>query len=391
MRDPETMLAFSKSAIRALVEFSQLVSDTNSPIDILPMLVDAVVAQGGVDGAAAFAIDERAELHQVAARNLPASMTDITVDAAAIGDELASSLLAAGDGAFASAHTFPFITDGQLFGALVVCFGPETELGESEFAFLEQLVHYAALALRKANQYAMLEKAYDELQASQELLMRTEKLRALGQMSAGISHDLKNLLTPLTTYVDVLKRVKNDPDTIVEIAERLEASLKRGVDTVDRLRDFSRQSPEQQGVEPVNLDHLVREALEISRPRLNGIEVRLELGAPPAVRIAPSDCVSAVVNLIFNAIDAMQSHGTLHIRSGASEQGGWIQVADSGPGIPAEIKSRILEPFFTTKGKEGTGLGLSMVYAFTRRYQGNFTIDSEPGRGATFTLSFPAA
>lgn len=391
MRDPQIMLSFPKSAIQALIDFSQLVSDTHSPADILPLLVDAVVAQGGVDGAAAFAIDDRSELRQIAARNLPEAMMRIEAQADTIGDELASALLAAGGGVFAHAHTFPFINDGRLFGALVVFFAPQTELGESEFAYLEQLVHYAALALRKANQYSMLEKAYGDLRESQDMLTRSEKLRALGQMSAGISHDLKNLLTPLTTYVDVLKRVKNDPGAVAEIADRLEASLKRGVDTVDRLRDFSRQSPEQQHSEPANLDYLLREALEISRPRLNGIEVKLELGNPPSVRIAPSDFVSAVVNLIFNAIDAMQSQGTLRIRSGEASQGGWIQVADSGPGIPAEIKSRILEPFFTTKGKDGTGLGLSMVYAFTRRHQGHFTIDSEPGQGATFTMWFPAA
>lgn len=388
---PDATLSFSKSAMRALAEFSRSISDTISSADIFPYLVDAVVTQGDVDGAAAFVVNEQAELHPVAALNLSDTMLATKVELATIGDELAKSLLDASSGAFSDAHTFPFISDGQLFGALVVFFKTGNALSESEFALLEQLVHFAAIALRKADQYAKLERAFSDLGASQDLLFRTQKLRALGEMSAGISHDLKNLLAPLCTYVYALKRVKHDPERVAEIAERLDSSLRRGIDTVDRLRDFSRQSPERQGAEVVDLNHLLREAVEISRPRLAEIELKLELGNPPEVRIASSDFVSAVVNLIFNAIDAMPSRGRLCIRSGESSNGGWIQVADSGPGIPPEIKSRILEPFFTTKGEEGTGLGLSMVYAFTQRHHGNVAIDSELGKGATFTLWFPAA
>ena len=391
LRHSDTMLSFSKSAIRALIDYSELVSDTSSPVDVLPVLVDAVITQGGVDAAAAFIVNEQAELQQVVARNLPDAALGMKVESATIGDELAKSLLDASGGVFADAHTFPFINDGQLFGALVVLFKPATALSESEFTLLEQLVHFAAIALRKADQYARLKKAYYDFQASQELLFRTGKLRALGEMSAGISHDLKNILSPLCTYVDVMMRVKHDPEAIEEIARNLDVSLKRGIDIVDRLRDFSRQSPEHQAAESVNLNDLLREAVEISRPRLAGIELILEIGNPPSVRIGVSDFVAAVVNLIFNAIDAMQSRGTIWVRSGESFNGGWIQIADSGPGIPPEIRNRILEPFFTTKGKEGTGLGLSMVYAFTQRYQGRLSVDSEPGRGATFTMWFPTS
>jgi len=140
-----------------------------------------------------------------------------------------------------------------------------------------------------------------------------------------------------------------------------------------------------------DLNHLVREAVEIARPRLSGIGLITELGNPGSVRINVSDFVAAVVNLIFNAIEAMQSRGTIWVRSGEASNGGWVQIVDSGPGIAPEIRERILEPFFTTKGKEGTGLGLSMVYAFTQRYQGKLSIDSEPGSGMTFTMWFPSA
>jgi signal transduction histidine kinase len=385
------MLSFSKSAIRTLIGYCESVSDTSSPAEILPMLVDAVITQGGADAAAAFKVNGQAELQQVVAQNLCDAAMEVKVELATIGDELAKSLLDASGGVFANAHTFPFINDGQLFGALVVLFKPTTALSESQFSILEQLVHFAAIALRKADQYANLQKAYCDLQTSQELLFRTGKLRALGEMSAGISHDLKNILSPLRIYVKVLNRVKDDPEAIADVAKRLDMSLKRGVDVVDRLRDFSRQAPEQQEAQVADLNHLVREAVEIARPRLSGIGLITELGNPGSVRINVSDFVAAVVNLIFNAIEAMQSRGTIWVRSGEASNGGWVQIVDSGPGIAPEIRERILEPFFTTKGKEGTGLGLSMVYAFTQRYQGKLSIDSEPGSGMTFTMWFPSA
>jgi signal transduction histidine kinase len=101
--------------------------------------------------------------------------------------------------------------------------------------------------------------------------------------------------------------------------------------------------------------------------------------------------VTAIVNLVFNAVDALQGKGTITVSSGSSEGGGWIEVADDGPGITPEIKARILEPFFTTKGDLGTGLGVPIVYAFTQRHGGKFEIESEPGRGARFKMWFPAS
>jgi signal transduction histidine kinase len=107
--------------------------------------------------------------------------------------------------------------------------------------------------------------------------------------------------------------------------------------------------------------------------------------------------VAALLNLVSNAIDAIQAldegaeGGTVTVSTGASDGGAWVRVHDDGPGIPEEIQGRIFEPFFTTKGTEGTGLGLAIVYAFVRRHGGKLTLDSAPGKGTAFTLWFPAA
>jgi signal transduction histidine kinase len=133
----------------------------------------------------------------------------------------------------------------------------------------------------------------------------------------------------------------------------------------------------------------------IAKPRMASRQGALhkvveELGTPPLVQARPGEIVAALVNLLVNAIDVMPGSGTITIRSGDEKGGGWVSVADTGPGIPPEIQQRVFEPFFTTKGQEGTGLGLAMVYATAQRYGGNVSLESEPGKGATFTLWFPS-
>jgi signal transduction histidine kinase len=141
------------------------------------------------------------------------------------------------------------------------------------------------------------------------------------------------------------------------------------VETVERLRDFSRQSSEEAEAVPTDLNSMVHEAIEISKPRLSGIQLVLQLGTPPLTLIRPADCVTAIVNLLFNAADALQGKGTITVLTGSSEVGAWVEVADTGP---------------------GTGLGVPIVYAFTQRHGGRLEIESEPGHGARFKMWFPA-
>src|SRR5262249_48705014 len=157
-----------------------------------------------------------------------------------------------------------------------------------------------AISLNKTYQHQKLQKAYDDLRVSQDTLIRTEKFRALGQMSAGIAHDLKNILNPLLLYTDVIRDAAGDRGEVLEVADRIERILNRGLQTVERLRDFSRQSPEETEAVPTDLNTMAQESIEISKPRLSGIELVVELGSPPTALIRPADCVTAVVNLILN-------------------------------------------------------------------------------------------
>jgi len=156
------------------------------------------------------------------------------------------------------------------------------------------------------------------------------------------------------------------------------------------LRDFSRQSSEDAEAVPTNVNDMVQEAVEITKPRLNRINLMFQLGEPPATLIRPADCVTAIVNLLLNAADALEGNGVITVSTGSSDQCAWIEVADNGPGMSPDVKSKVLEPFFTTKGEGGTGLGLPIVYAFTERYGGRLEIESELGHGAKFRIFLPA-
>ncbi len=231
-----------------------------------------------------------------------------------------------------------------------------------------------------------------DLRRAEDALRRTDKLRALGQMSTGIAHDLKNLLNPLGLHLELIERAMKrggveKPDSV----EAIRAIIARGVETIDRLRAFSRQTVERI-VERVELAELAGEALALVRPRLDaatGITVTDERTRSGEIAAHPDEVIGAVVNLLGNAIDACGERGQIHLRVGGDEHHAWIEITDDGPGMSAEVQAQVFEPFFTTKGSDGTGLGLANVFATMQRHGGLVLLDTAPGRGARFTLRFP--
>jgi len=234
-----------------------------------------------------------------------------------------------------------------------------------------------------------------QLRQAEDTLSRTEKLRMLGQMAAGISHDLKNLLNPLSLYIDLADRAlsRGDFDKARSSIGELRQVVRRGVETVDRLRVFSRPAGDQR-LTKIDLDVIAREAVALAKSRIRptaprSTDVRAELNGPILVEAEASDLVGAVLNLTVNAIDALIAGGNVTVRTGRDETTGWVEVIDDGPGIPEEIREQIFEPFFTTKGESGTGLGLAMVHATMLRCRGSISLQSGIGEGTTIRLTFP--
>lgn len=385
-----------QNTIAALVQFSRQISDAKEPADILPLLAEAAQGELEADGAAVLSIGASGELELVAARGLPAQLLGWRAPGDSIGPELGARLLTACGERFRMERTWPLVSGGDLFGALVLLFQEQVAPRPEALEIITALGDLSAIALGRAFQFAELSRSYAELRASREIMERTEKLRALGQMAAGVSHDLKNILNPLLLQAQQLRRKLERGDDLRPNLERMERVLRQGVETVERLRNFSRQAPDAPA-EPVQLNQLVPEVVELCGPKLRlctNVTLRQELGQPPPVLLSSGELVSAVLNLVVNAIDAIAGRpdaGVISLRTAAERGGGVIEVADDGPGLPDEIKRRLFEPFLTTKGVEGTGLGLAMVYAFVQRHRGTISVATAPGRGTRFTLWFPPA
>ncbi|CAN5855248.1 hypothetical protein BH11MYX2_BH11MYX2_26630 [soil metagenome] len=378
--------------IDLLLHFARLVSDAAASDEILALLADAIHEHVGAGGVCVVEIAVTGRARVAVARGVPAAVETLALDPDAMGAELGRAVSNACGNAFARAETRPLVASGNLFGAVVMLFGPEPPRpGALQLA--EGLIVLAAITLGAA---AQLEKSIEDLRASQDVLTRTEQLRALGQMAAGVSHDLKNILNPLSLHLQVADRaiVRGDTDEARESIATMKQVLVRGVETVERLGVYSRQTKESE-TELIDLDRLAREATGIAKPRMAqaGRLLRIveDLHAPPRVVAASGKVLSALVNLVVNAIDAAGSAGhAITLRSGESEGGSFVEIEDDGPGMPPEVEQRVFEPFFTTKGAEGTGLGLATVYATMQRYGGSVTLDTGPGCGTRFRLWFPS-
>ena len=296
----------------------------------------------------------------------------------------------------------PLLVESQVFGVFIAArFAPDS-FSSSECEFLRQLSEHAALAANQAQIYNALQQAYDDLRQTQHTVMQQERLRALGQMASGIAHDINNAISPIALYTESL--LETEPNLSQRARGYLEISQRAIEDvahTVARMREFYRRDELQPALTPVDLGRLVQQVLDLTRARWSDmphqrgftIHLRLELlPRLPAVAGIESEVREALTNLIFNALDAMPEGGTLTLRTRVPASGQVdVEVADSGAGMDEDTRRRCLEPFFTTKGERGTGLGLAMVYGVVQRHNAQIEIESAPGAGTTVRLRFPQA
>ena len=234
---------------------------------------------------------------------------------------------------------------------------------------------------------------------------RTEKVRALGQMASGVAHDLNQSFALIAGYAELLERdlagPSPDPRRLREYAAVMREAAIDGGEMARRLLSVSRV-PAQGAAVPVAATALLRDVARLTVPRWR--EATRAAGHPVSLSIRAdgdaealavlgwsSSLREALTNLVLNAVDALPRGGEICL--GARRDGDWVEllVADTGIGMPPEVRARIFEPFFTTKGERGTGLGLAQVFAIVQQHGGEITVRSAPGRGTTFTLCLPAA
>lgn len=261
--------------------------------------------------------------------------------------------------------------------------------GARDFVAKARLTRLAPALNRAILEAEQRRKARKELDAAREALVRSEKLRTLGYMAAGVAHDLRNILNPLSLQVQLLQRGEASDSRHRAIADNMSRTLKRGTELLNRLQAFGRQGPE--SVEVCDLRLEVEQACALLKANIRqakGVTFDTSIADVGLVRAAPSEVVSATVNLVTNALEALAGRsGKLSLTTTSNGQFAALTLADDGPGMSSEVKARLFEPFFTTKAN-GTGLGLAGIYAFVQRSRGQVEIVSEPGEGTKVTLSF---
>lgn len=247
-----------------------------------------------------------------------------------------------------------------------------------------------------------LEKALSELKATQHQIIQQERLSAIGQMASGIAHDFNNTLTPILGFSELLLENEALLDDKVEARrclEMLRTSAKDAASVVSRLREFYRPADTDEEFPIVDLAKIVQQAVSLTEPKWRSqtqakgltIEVTMEIKAAPFVAGEESALREVLTNLIFNAVDAMPEGGRIALETSIDGDDAVIQVRDTGTGMSESVRQRCLEPFFSTKGDLGTGLGLSMVYGIVERHRGKLEIESIAGQGATFIIRIPFA
>lgn len=258
---------------------------------------------------------------------------------------------------YAEAHTSPLWKNGEIAGALV---------------FLRDIT---------------------DRKREHELMAQSDKLRAVGELAAGVAHNLNNSLTVIQGRAQLLLRNATD-EVSARSLQIITNAVEDGTKTLRRILEFARRDSVSEFA-PVELGYLITSSIDIARPkwqsksRKGTIEVRVEGNGPVYVMGEQAELREVVLNLIFNAVDAMPEGGMMEIGTRGEIESGCFWVADTGCGMPAETASRIFEPFFTTKGKLGSGLGLSASHGIITRHQGEIIVVSEPGEGTRFEVRLP--
>jgi signal transduction histidine kinase/ActR/RegA family two-component response regulator len=296
----------------------------------------------------------------------------------------------------------PLLVESRVFGVLIAARRTPDSFSSVECEFLQQLSEHVALAAHQANLYNALHEAYEDLRHNQQNAMQQERLRSLGQMASGIAHDINNAISPVALYTDsLLERETGLTEQGRGQLQTIQRAIHDVAATVARMREFYRQRESQVMLAPVQLNDLVPQVVELTRARWSTIpqqrgvtiEMRTELQPDlPAITGAENELREALTNLVLNAADAMPQGGVLSVRTRATATGYvHVEVSDTGVGMDEDARRRCLEPFFTTKGERGTGLGLAMVYGAVQRHSAEVQIESAVGQGTTIRLIFVAS
>lgn len=290
---------------------------------------------------------------------------------------------------------WPLVASGDAVGVLEVpeVLGP---IGEPERRVLSIAADQIAASIRQERLIDALERKQHDLADARKHLARSGWLESLGEVVAGTAHEFNNVISAILGRAQILRRMVTAPEQVRSL-DVIEQAASDGSGLVQRIRERMQQETATKG-RPVQLNALVRETVERASTR---IESRLG-GGPIHIEVEPrttrpvlgdaTELRQVLTNLIYNAVDAMPRGGRLVVRTGTDPEKKevWFEVEDEGTGMDEETRHRIFQPFFTTKGANGTGLGLSVSQEIISRHGGRFEVQSQPGKGTRIRALLPA-
>ncbi len=256
---------------------------------------------------------------------------------------------------------------------------------------LEQMVQQRTLELQRT---------VIKLQETQQQVVQQERLHALGMMASGVAHDFNNALSVILGFGEIVlqdcQRIPAAKPLAAHVQTIVTAAMD-GAEMVTRLREFYRPAGGDVPKLAIDLNALCEQAINLTQPRWKTqaqtqgrvIEMVTSFSPVPPIAGDAAEIREALTNLIFNAVDAMPSGGSISLHTSHNSEGVILHLSDTGTGMSEEVRRRCLEPFFSTKGEKGTGLGLAMVYGIVERHGGTMEIQSEVGKGTTFIIHLP--
>lgn len=225
---------------------------------------------------------------------------------------------------------------------------------------------------------------------------REQRLAAAGRVAAGLLHEFRNVLSPISNLAFLMEQQADDPDTVRALARRLSALTQTRGRVAGRLRDFLRQDAVRfPDASVVDLSMVARETVALcatlasSRGGAPPVRLACEATQPLRVQGEGADLRTVVFELLLNALDALPGGGTVHVRAWPSDGSAMLEVRDDGPGVPAAIADAIFDPFVSARSEPDAGLGLSAAYGIAHRHGGELTVASMPSGGTSGILKLP--
>jgi two-component system NtrC family sensor kinase len=283
----------------------------------------------------------------------------------------------------------PLLVRGQGIGIYMIhTVKSQPEFSNQDLQLLSVLANQAAAGVENWRTYKQLARANEELKASQAQIVQAAKMAAIGELAAGVAHEIKNPLQVLLLHLELVEKGR----PVANWTEMFSKQVKRLADITRRLMDFARNASEEVRIEPVQLKKVIEETTAMVHHDFVGSGITFAVTLPddlPPVAGNANYLQQVFLNLLLNARDAMPQGGTITINTALTGYHIIIRFSDTGVGIEKGVLDKIFRPFFTTKGEKGTGLGLAVCHKIIAQHKGEIRVDSEPGKGTTFTIFLP--